>query len=139
MTDDLLYLDSSALVKLVLPEVETAGLIAFLATWTALIASDLARVEVLRAVRRIGPDRATVERAEAVLNSVAMIPIDGVVLDAAANVEPAALRSLDAIHLATALTVQTDLAGPVTYDARLAEAARRAGIQVYAPGAVGAH
>jgi predicted nucleic acid-binding protein len=72
------------------------------------------------------------ERAERALSGVALIPLDGAILDAAAALELPALRTLDAIHLASALSLGKDLA-VYTYDVRLAEAAADAGVAVRAP------
>lgn len=129
----LLYLDSSALVKLVVAEPETPALLAFLAEWPHRVSSALARVEVVRAVRRTGAGPAVRKRAARVLARVALIRIDAPVLAAAARVAPPQLRSLDAIHLATARSLD-DLAGIVTYDERLGRAAARLRLKVWSPG-----
>jgi len=128
----LLYLDSSALVKLVVAEPETTALFTFLAGWPHRVSSALARVEVLRAVRRMGAGPAVRRRAARVMTRVALVRIDGPVLAAAARVAPAPLRTLDAIHLATARSLDS-LAGIVTYDKRLGVAALRARLRVWAP------
>lgn len=128
----LLYLDSSALVKLVVAEPETTALLAFLAEWPHRVSSALARVEVLRAVKRAGAGPPVRSRATRVLARVALIRIDDLVLAAAARVPPPALRTLDAIHLATARSLE-GLGGIVTYDARLGRAAGRARIKVWSP------
>jgi predicted nucleic acid-binding protein len=128
----LLYLDSSALVKLVVVEPETPALLEFLAGWPHRVSSTLARVEVLRAVRRAGAGPAVRQRATRVLARVALIRIDDPVLTGAARVAPPELRTLDAIHLATARSLD-DLAGIVTYDARLGRAATRARLKVWSP------
>jgi len=132
-SSSLLYLDSSALVKLVVAEPETQALLRFLAAWPDRVSSALARVEVLRAVKRTGAGPAVRRRATRVLARVALIRIDDAVLSAAARVPPAALRSLDAIHVATARSLD-GLAGIVTYDARLGRAASRAHLKVWSPG-----
>jgi predicted nucleic acid-binding protein len=130
---DLLYLDSSALVKLVVAEPETPDLLLFLAGWPHRVSSALARVEVLRAVKRTGAGPAVRRRAARVVARVALIRIDDAVLAAAARVAPPELRTLDAIHLATARSLD-GLAGIVTYDARLGRAASRARFKVWSPG-----
>ena len=109
----LLYLDSSALVKLVVAEPETPALLQFLAEWPHRVSSALARVEVLRAVKRTRAGPAVRRRASRVLARVALIRIDDSVLAGAARVAPPELRTLDAIHLATAQSLD-DLAGIVT-------------------------
>jgi hypothetical protein len=98
------------------------------------VTSALAVTEVIRAVARSGT-RAV--RAEAVLDGIALIPIDEGILRAAASLAPRDLRTLDAIHLASALSFGRDLAALVTYDQRLAEAATGAGIDVRSPDASG--
>jgi len=131
---ELLYLDSSALVKLVLPEAESAALQESLADWPAHVTSELASVEVLRAVRRVAVDAALEERAEEVVASVHLVKIDNEVLGQAARLEPRTLRSLDALHLATALSLGSDLGAIAVYDGPLARAAAECGIKVVAPG-----
>ena len=134
----LLYLDSSALVKLVNPEPESRSLTELLADWPERISSALARVEVLRATRhatrRAGGDEDRLRRAEKVVGRVGLIRLDHTVLDEASSLGPPELRPLDAIHLATALSVGEDLGGMVCYDTRLAEAATGSGIEVLTPG-----
>ena len=128
----LLYLDSSALVKLVLPEPETDALLGLLTAWPERISSALARVEVLRTVRRAGDEEAY-RRAQEVLARVGLLRIDDAVLGAAALLRPPELRTLDAIHLASALSVGERLGGMVVYDFRLARAAEVCGVHVMAP------
>lgn len=127
------YVDTSALAKLVVIEPETMPL----QTWLVdqdepLVTSDLTRTELMRAVRRGAPDLA--HRVREVLDIVALIAATGAIFDAAGRLEPAALRSLDAVHLATAIDLGDDLDGLVTYDDRLALAARAYGITVADPG-----
>jgi predicted nucleic acid-binding protein len=129
----LVYLDSSAIVKLVIQEPETQVLLRNLSTRRDRVGSALLRVEVPRAARRARASNARLRRLDALLDHVALIAIDDAVLEAAAAVTPAALRALDAIHLATALTVQRDLEELVTYDARLARAATDLGIKIVTP------
>lgn len=130
----LLYLDSSALVKLVNPEPESRSLKELLADWPERISSALARVEVLRATRRAGGDEDSLRRAEKVVGRVGLIRLDHTVLDEASSLGLPELRSLDAIHLTTALSVGEDLGGMVCYDPRLAKAATGSGIEVLTPG-----
>lgn len=126
------YLDTSALAKLVVAEPETTALGEWLASADRRpVASSLARTELLRAVRRVAPDRMV--RARAVLDSVTLLRVTTAVFDQAGRLDPAALRSLDALHLAVALDLGDDLEGLVTYDGRLADAARGNGIPVTAP------
>jgi predicted nucleic acid-binding protein len=126
------YLDTSALVKLVVAEPETAALQSWLsASDREPVASDLVRTELLRAVRRSIPSR--MERAREVLNSVTLLAISTATFEEAGRLEPPAMRSIDALHLAVALELGDDLEGVVTYDDRLADAARHQGVHVEAP------
>lgn len=134
----MLYLDSSALVKLVALEPESAALFAFLAERTELVSSAVAGVEVRRAVNRLENSGHLRARADTVLGSVALLRIDDAILAAAGALEPRTLRSLDALHLASALSVRDELEGFLAYDRGLGEAARGQGLKVLAPGARGA-
>lgn len=100
-----LYLDSSAIVKSVVPEAESRALAELLRDWPARVSSALARVEVRRALRRAGAPRFVLDRGEEALQGIVLLAISDAVLDAAAAVEPRTVRSLDAIHLASALSV----------------------------------
>ena len=132
MKNGQVYLDSSALVKLVFDEPETEALIQFLRAWPRRTSSLLARVEVMVSVRRAEDDDVTREALE-VLKGLNLVRPDDRVFAAAAATEPPVIRALDAIHLATAISLGHDLAGMVVYDHRLADAARHAGITVWAP------
>ncbi len=125
------YLDSSAIVKLVAREPGTPELVEEVRADSEIVSSALAWTEVIRAVRRSG-GRAV--RAEAVLERIALVPIDDGVIRRASRLSPVGLRTLDAIHLATALSLEGDIAALVTYDVRLAEAATTAGLEVRSPG-----
>ena len=126
------YLDTSALVKLVVAEPQTAALRSWLtATDRDPVASDLVRTELLRAVQRVVPDRAL--QARQVLDSLTLLQVTSAVFAAAGRLDPTAVRSLDAIHLAAALELGDDLDGLVTYDDRLAAAAISNGVAVVAP------
>ena len=133
MTGPLAYLDSSAMVKLVFAEPESAALRAFMAESHGGVSSILAKIEVARVAKRMHPSREARNTAEGILRNIAFLPLaDAVVLEAG-ELEPAILRTLDAIHLATAVSVREGLSGMVTYDRRLADAARRAGLTVWSP------
>lgn len=125
----LAYVDSSALVKLAAGEPEAEALHEALAE-RASVASDVAWVEVVRATRRAGADE---QRAHAVLAEVRPVALTHAVVARAAALDPPALRTLDAIHVASALILGGDLAALVTYDRRLADAAAGAGLPVEAP------
>ncbi len=137
MNRGLLYLDSSAIVKFVLAEPETDALVEFLTGWPERISSVLARVEVLRAVRRAGVREAVYRRAESVVARIGLVGIDAAVLRLAEDLEPQELRTPEAIHLATALSVGEELGGLISYDASLSRAATSSGISVIAPGREG--
>ena len=128
----MLYLDSSAIVKLVLPEPESLGLRDFLAGDDDHVSSALARVEVLRTVRRVDSAENTLRDAEQVLERVSFVDLNEPLLADAASLKPPSLRSLDAIHLATALSLD-GLDALVTYDRRLRDAATDAGLTVASP------
>lgn len=125
------YLDSSALVKLVVREVDSAALRRYLRRQTRWVSCALARVEVVRAVRPHGPE--AVARARAVLQRIDLLQLDDSLLDAAAALDAVTLRSLDAIHLAAARELRGELSAIVTYDARMANAAAALGLHVAAP------
>lgn len=132
----MVYLDSSAIVKLVVPEPESQALRRYLTTRDERVTSGLARVEVLRALRRARGDERTLHQAEQVLERVALLAVDEPVLRSAADLEPGRLRSLDAVHLATALSL-AGLEALVTYDLRLLDAAAEAGLAVAMPADAG--
>lgn len=115
-------------------EKETAALLSALRLYPERVSSALARVEVSRALRRWRATAADLRRAAEVLLRVALIRIDEQILERAAELEQPDLRSLDAIHIATALAVQDDLAAIVTYDSCLAAAARALRLEVISPG-----
>jgi predicted nucleic acid-binding protein len=127
------YLDASALVKLVAPEAESDAMASFVAEHRSQSTSFVGLVEVRRAaVRRPGVTEA---RVGDVLMRVVGIAFDPDVAAAAATIGPPSLRTLDAIHLASAAALGSDLEAFVTYDRRLAEAARALGMPVASPGA----
>jgi predicted nucleic acid-binding protein len=126
------YLDSSALIKLVFEEPESAALERFLIEWPVRASSWLTRVEVLRTARTVR-DAIVVRHADDVLAAVDLIAPDARLLVEATELEPFSLRTFHAVHLATALSLQPDLAGVVAYDRRLSDAARAAGLTVWAP------
>jgi predicted nucleic acid-binding protein len=125
------YLDSSAIVKLVVAEPESAALRRHLRRRRPLVSSALARTEVMRAVAFEGDEARS--RARAVLLRIDLVRINDRVLDAAGLMSPPELRSLDAVHLSTAQQLGTDLGEIVTYDARMADAAQHLGLRTAAP------
>ena len=127
-----IYLDSSAFVKLAVEEAETRALRAFLSARASRhVSSALLRTESLRAVRHLGADALVTIREG--LRRIDLVAIDDRILDAAGTLEPTVLRSLDAIHVATAMAIGDDLETIVTYDDRMAEASRSLGIPTAAP------
>ena len=128
----MIYLDSSAIVKLARQEPETDALRAWLAANPGpLVCSALARTETARALLRNEPKALPVLRA--VLALLHQKPVTDALLDMAARLPDTTLRSLDAIHLATAEEVASTLTWFVAYDKRLAEAARSRGLPVVSP------
>jgi predicted nucleic acid-binding protein len=126
------YLDTSALVKLVIAEPETPALRSWLlGTERDAVSCDLARAELLRAVRRAAPDRAV--QARAVLDSITLLEVTTSTFEAAGLLDPTILRALDAVHLAAALALGDDLEAIVAYDDRLIQAARLNGIHAISP------
>lgn len=125
--------DTSALVKLVILEAESGALRTWLMSREekAWAASDLCRVEVVRAVARATPAAAGV--AHSLLAGLDLVPLGQLLLSEAAASAPPSLRSVDAIHLATARSLGAALEAFVVYDDRLAEAARAAGLPTIAP------
>lgn len=127
------YIDSSGLVKLVVIEEGSEALRAALRGWGPLVTSAIARTEVRRALRRAGlRDEG---RSARVLQGAGLVRVSDEVLDRAGTLPPPTLRSLDAIHLATAALLGSDLEQLCTYDLRMATAAEAAGITVVSPGA----
>ncbi|MGH7356108.1 MAG: type II toxin-antitoxin system VapC family toxin [Candidatus Rokuibacteriota bacterium] len=129
----MIYLDASALVKLVVLEPESDALIALIRAWPDRLSSALSLAEVQRALRRERYGGAERRRAQRLFARLALVEVDRRILTAAAALDPPELRTLDAIHLATALAVGEDLRGLVTYDRRLAAAAERVDLEVLAP------
>jgi predicted nucleic acid-binding protein len=129
-----IYLDASALVKLAVTEAESDALRAWLAERAddPRISSDLVRVEVTRAVMRSQPQ--ALLQAQQVVSRLSKLLIRPELLTTAASLQPPALRSLNAIHLASAMLLRNRLTAFVGYDDRLNAAVRAAGLAVAAPG-----
>jgi uncharacterized protein len=125
------YLDSSAIVKLIVKEEESTALRRYLRGRQALVSSALARTEVKRAVLQLGAP--AMQRADDVLNRIDLVRLSNAVLNAAGVMKPDELQSLDAIHLATAALFESTLSELVTYDPRMAGAARAHGWAVASP------
>jgi uncharacterized protein len=133
-----IYADASALVKLVAEETQTEALEAYVRD-AELLSSELVLAEVPRALRRIASeDPATslgplLERAETMLGTVTVAPVEPVLLEAAGEIEEPRLRTLDAAHVVTAIYLEP-IDAFVTYDVRQAASARLAGLRTVAPG-----
>lgn len=129
----MIYLDASALMKLVRREAETEALREWLSLrpQQPVVSSELGRVEVLRAARRVGD--AALAEARLVVGDLDLIPLDRAVQDVACDLGDPRLRTLDALHLASALLLGDAVSAFVAYDDRLADAARAAGLVVAAP------
>jgi predicted nucleic acid-binding protein len=125
------YLDSSAIVKLAVREPESLALRRYLRRRQPLVSSALARTEVLRALLPAG-DKA-VARGRSVLQRFDLVRVNDQILNAAGGLRPPELRSLDAIHLATAEQLGDELSALVTYDDRMITAAKRLGYKVVQP------
>lgn len=131
----MIYLDSSAAVKLAHAEAESQALRDWLGERadTGWVSSVLAEIETYRALARHAP--AALPRLPAVLDLIDLVDLAPDIRTRARAVLPATVRSLDAIHLATALHIRDQLTAFVAYDSRLADAARAAGLPVAAPAA----
>lgn len=127
----LTYIDSSAIVKLAVTEPESAALRRFLSPRQPVVTSALARAEVARALMPSGAE--AVSRGEEVLRRIQLVRLNDRVLREAGRMEPAELRSLDAIHLASARQLGPSVKQIVTYDERMADAATTSGWSVVAP------
>ncbi|MBX3093028.1 MAG: type II toxin-antitoxin system VapC family toxin [Cryobacterium sp.] len=125
------FFDSSALAKLILDEAESPAIAAYLTKTATIVASDLARAELTRAVRRSAVDR--LPRVTALFERLHLVPVTGSILTSAGRLLPPGLRTLDAIHLASALLLQGDLQAFVTYDQRQRDAAIQLGLLVNSP------
>ena len=127
------YVDSSALLKLVLSEPESPALEQALSRWPDRISSVLLPIECRRIVLRAGNPPGVVDRLEKELSGVTLIRLEEAVQTLAGTIGPPRLRSMDAIHLASALSIGDYPEAFVTYDERLADAARAVGLNVLRP------
>ena len=126
------YFDTSALMKLIVPEPESDALRDWIfATAGMYVSSDLTRAELIRATTRLNPDR--MSEARKVLSGLALLAVSVPVCESAGHLDPPGMRSLDALHVASASSLGDDLDAVVTYDERMAEACEVYGISVLAP------
>jgi predicted nucleic acid-binding protein len=126
------YLDSSAIVKLATRESETGALRTELAHWPQHASSRLAEIEVRRAALDAG--HTARKRARDVLRAISLIAIDDAIVEAASVLLPPFVRSLDAIHVASAMALADDLGVLITYDRRMQRAAMTYNVPILAPG-----
>ncbi len=132
MTSGLVYLDSSAIVRLILEEPDWEELVAFIGNYPGRVTSALSMTEVRRAIRRAAALPDALLRGDAVLARIDQVAVSSELLRRASDLEPPTLRTLDAIHVATALEL-APIAAFVTYDVRQAQGARANGLRVEAP------
>ena len=125
------FCDSSALVKLIVEEPESAALRQNLRTYSKVMASELAAVEVPRAIRRRDPGR--VALAHRLIRNLETVTLDRGVIERAASLDPAELRSLDALQLACALRLAQLDPAFIAYDKRIVRAASAAGLRAFSP------
>jgi len=126
------YVDASALVKLFKVERETDAFRLALADWPVQVASELIRVEAICTARRLG-DEDTLRRADAALARITLVPLSPEIVELATDAYAPPLRAMDAIHLATALTMRDDLGALFVYDGDLHAAAEARGLNPLAP------
>jgi predicted nucleic acid-binding protein len=126
------YVDASALVKLFKAERETEAFRTALAAWPVQVASELIRVEAICTARRLG-DQDILDRARAALERINLIPLTAEIIELATEAHTPALRAVDAIHLATALTMRDDLGAMFVYDGDLHAAAQAHNLNAIAP------
>lgn len=125
------YLDSSAVLKLLIAEKESAALTDFIDF--TIKSSALTRVEVIRVLLKIAPER--VADAKAILVGIDVTPVNSAVLNTAENFNPSiTLRSLDALHVATVLFLEKTVEGLITYDKQMITNAKELGIKTLSPG-----
>jgi predicted nucleic acid-binding protein len=132
MSGSTAYLDTSAFVKLLVPEPESDALARALTRWSELASATLLRTETVRSLRRSGHD-GLIGPARSLMGTLHLVRVDEPLLDRAGDLPPSSLRSLDAIHLAAALSIGADLDMVITYDGRLRDAALAQGLPVEAP------
>jgi hypothetical protein len=125
------YFDASAIVKLLVAEPESLALVEYLQEPRAAITSALSLTEVTRCMRRADPARDDIDEA---LAGFYLVVVDETVLTRAGRIGPPGLRALDTVHLVSALSLAEPDLEFITYDHRLAEAARGHGLRVLQPG-----
>jgi predicted nucleic acid-binding protein len=125
------YMDSSAIIKLIKPEKESAVLIKKLPT--SLITSRISRIEVARTIGKHEPD--LLDAAYDILADIQMIPVEDSIITIAENLpQHIDLRSLDSLHIASALAIRNALKGIITYDKEMVRAGIALGFKTMSPG-----
>jgi uncharacterized protein len=127
----LIYIDTSALLKLVFPEVEVDALVRFLPDDARTVSSTLLLVEARRATLRRAPAR--LASVDVLLDRTQLVDVSDAVIESASRLPEPLLRSLDAIHLATALLIREDVEVLLSYDDRLLASAAAHGIKTASP------
>ncbi|HYW27569.1 MAG TPA: type II toxin-antitoxin system VapC family toxin [Terriglobales bacterium] len=130
-SDRYAYLDTSAFVRLCWPEPESEALHSYLSGWPQRVSSVLLCTEALRAAQRQPATR--IERTQRLLERMPMVEVDRSLFRQAGLLGPATMRSLDAVHVASALALGPDLGVVITYDERMAVVARLFGLDVASP------
>lgn len=126
------YIDSSAIIKLIKPEKESAALIKKLPN--GLITSRISRVEVARTITRFEPD--LLDETYDILADIQMVPVEDSIITIAENLpQYIALRALDSLQIASALAIKNVIKGIITYDKEMAKAAKTLGFTILSPGA----
>jgi uncharacterized protein len=126
------YIDSSALVKLAIEEPGTTALQADIATRAGLMCSSIGATELIRACRR-SLSRKQMARVDEILDAIFLLYVTPAILSEAAALSPTSLRTFDAIHVATILSIDERPLDVITYDSRLAVAATSHGFTVVSP------
>ena len=125
------YADSSAILKLLILEKESADLTDFIDF--TIKSSVLTRVEIIRVLHKIAPEK--IDRAQIILAGIDLTPLNPAILSMAENFAPAiTLKSLDALHVATAIFLDKSVEGVITYDKAIIKNAKELGIKVASPG-----
>jgi predicted nucleic acid-binding protein len=130
-SDRYAYLDTSAFVKLCWPEPESEVLHRYLREWPLRVSAVLLCTEALRAAQR--QPAARIDQMQHLLERMAMLEVDRALFRQAGLLGPSTMRSLDAVHLAAALSLGPDLGIVITYDERMVAAARLFGLPVASP------
>lgn len=135
MDKTIAYLDSSAIMKLIVDEEHSQELISSLSRYDC-VTNEISLVEVHRALKRIGVTDNCQTKLEEEFEQIFLVGVDRLLLEDASSIPPTIMRSLDAIHLASARRIHSDLVAVVSYDKRLLFACQQHGLPFRSPGAV---